>query len=247
MAEPQAVPNARIRPPRRDSCLGVALTANQSVVILTLIVAPQPSLGDSPRHNGTAEVSNIKGLIVIEPNLDRVWAALTTGARPGRSPFTVLQLATLGLDGAPKVRSVIPRSADAEQDAVSLLTHLRSAEIEEIRHQPRVSVLGYDADAGFQIRLEGKTTIDTRVRTRLRLGTLVDLIPARCSSITSWRNVGCWRPPTVRERTGRAAKGRTGPVRKTVGERPLLAQCGRPFRRFLNAGQLGRSSAWRWR
>ena len=102
----------------------------------------------------------IKGLTVIEPNLDRVWAALMTGALPGRTPFTVLQLATLGLDGEPKVRSVILRSVDAERGAVSFFTDGRSAKIEEIRRQPRVSLLGYDGDAGFQIRLEGKATIN---------------------------------------------------------------------------------------
>ena len=97
---------------------------------------------------------------MIEPNLDRVWAALMTAARPSRTPFTVLQLATSGLDGAPKVRSVILRGADAERGAVSFFTDLRSAKIEEMRHEPRVSLVGYDADAGFQIRLEGKATID---------------------------------------------------------------------------------------
>ena len=97
---------------------------------------------------------------MIEPNLDRVWAALMTAARPSRTPFTVLQLATSGLDGAPKVRSVILRSADAERGAVSFFTDVRSAKIEEMRHEPRVSLVGYDADAGFQIRLEGKATID---------------------------------------------------------------------------------------
>ena len=98
---------------------------------------------------------------MIEPNLDRVWASLMTGAQPGRTPFTVLQLATTGLDGAPKVRCVILRGVDAERGAVSFFTDARSAKIEEIRHQPRVSLLGYDADAGFQIRLEGKATMDT--------------------------------------------------------------------------------------
>jgi len=98
---------------------------------------------------------------VIEPNLDRVWAALITAAQPSRTPFTVLQFATSGLDGAPKIRSVILRGADAERGAVSFFTDVRSAKIEEIRDQPRVSLLGYDADAGFQIRLEGKATMDT--------------------------------------------------------------------------------------
>src|SRR5271166_3349410 len=101
-----------------------------------------------------SRVSSIKGLTVIEPNLDRVWAALMTAARPGRTPFTVLQLATSGLDGAPKVRSVILRGADAERGTVSFFTDLRSSKIEEIRHEPRVSLVAYDEDAGFQIRLE---------------------------------------------------------------------------------------------
>ncbi len=83
-----------------------------------------------------------------------------TAARPSRTPFTVLQLATSGLDGAPKVRCVILRGADAERGAVSVFTDLRSAKIEEMRHEPRVSLVGYDADAGFQIRLEGKAAID---------------------------------------------------------------------------------------
>ena len=82
------------------------------------------------------------------------------GAQPGRTPFTVVQLATSGLDDAPKVHSVILRSADAERGAVSFFTDLRSAKIKEMRRQPRVSLIGYDADAGFQIRLEGKATID---------------------------------------------------------------------------------------
>ncbi len=102
-----------------------------------------------PLVSRSAVDPHFKGAIVIEPNLDRVWAALTAGARPGRTPFTVLPFATSGLDGAPKARSVILRSADAEQGAVSFFTDLRSAKVEEIRHEPRVSLIGYDADAGF--------------------------------------------------------------------------------------------------
>jgi pyridoxamine 5'-phosphate oxidase len=116
------------------------------------------------RWSAAAADQHFKVLIVIEPNLDRVWAALMAGAQPGRTPFTVVQLATSGLDDAPKVRSVILRSADAERGAVSFFTDLRSAKIKEMRRQPRVSLIGYDADAGFQIRLEGKATIDKEGR-----------------------------------------------------------------------------------
>jgi pyridoxine/pyridoxamine 5'-phosphate oxidase len=116
------------------------------------------------RWSAAAADQHFKVLIVIEPNLDRVWAALMAGAQPGRTPFTVVQLAISGLDDAPKVRSVILRSADAERGAVSFFTDLRSAKIKEMRRQPRVSLIGYDADAGFQIRLEGKATIDKEGR-----------------------------------------------------------------------------------
>ena len=70
------------------------------------------------RRSAAAADQHFKVLIVIEPNLDRVWAALMAGAQPGRTAFTVVQLATSGLDDAPKVRSVILRSADAERGAV---------------------------------------------------------------------------------------------------------------------------------
>src|ERR1700758_1545013 len=46
------------------------------------------------RWSAAAADQHFKVLIVIEPNLDRVWAALMAGAQPGRTPFTVLQLAT---------------------------------------------------------------------------------------------------------------------------------------------------------
>ena len=120
-----------------------------------------PPIGVKIRGSNAGADQHFKGAIVIEPNLDRVWAALMTGAQPGRTPFTVLQLATSGLDSAPKVRSVILRSADAERGTVSFFTDIRSAKVEEMRHEPRVSLIGYDADAGIQIRLEGKATIDT--------------------------------------------------------------------------------------
>ena len=83
------------------------------------------------RWSAAAADRHFKVLIVIEPNLDRVWAALMAGAQPGRS--TVVQLAIPGLDDAPKVRSVILRSADAERGAVSFFTNLRSAKIKEMR------------------------------------------------------------------------------------------------------------------
>ena len=62
---------------------------------------------------------HFKGAIASEPNVDRVWAALMTGTQPGRTPFTVLQLATSGLNGGPRVRGLILRTVDTEHKAPS--------------------------------------------------------------------------------------------------------------------------------
>ena len=62
-----------------------------------------------------------------------IWPRNVVGG--GRERF---QGVTSGLDDAPKVRSVILRSADAERGAVSFFTDLRSAKIKEMRRQPRV-------------------------------------------------------------------------------------------------------------
>jgi pyridoxamine 5'-phosphate oxidase len=99
-----------------------------------------------------------------------------------RTPFTVLQLATSGLDGAPKVRRVILRGA------VSFFTDVRSAKIEEIRHPPRGSLLGYDADAGFQMRLEARRPWTPKVGKRLRLGRAVDLNPGALQASAAFRD-----------------------------------------------------------
>ena len=48
---------------------------------------------------------------MIEPNLDRVWAALMTAARPSRTPFTVLQLATSGTFEAAKAATLFEATA----------------------------------------------------------------------------------------------------------------------------------------
>ncbi len=53
-----------------------------------------PPIGVMIRGSAAGADQHFKGAIVIEPILDRVWAALMTGAQPGRMPFTALQLAT---------------------------------------------------------------------------------------------------------------------------------------------------------
>ncbi|MEM5426269.1 pyridoxamine 5'-phosphate oxidase family protein [Paraburkholderia ferrariae] len=101
--------------------------------------------------------------------VDEVWARLNAGANAGneRSPFTMLQVATIALDGAPAVRTVVLRRVSRERRSVMFHTDVRSTKVSELRRDPRVSLVGCDLDGGIQIRLHGvarivETPSDTR-------------------------------------------------------------------------------------
>ena len=93
--------------------------------------------------------------------VDAVWAHLHAGANAGkqRSPFTMLQAATIALDGAPAVRTVVLRRASREQRSVMFHTDVRSTKVAELRRDPRISLVGCDLDGGVQIRLHGAARI----------------------------------------------------------------------------------------
>ena len=52
--------------------------------------------------------------------------------------------ASLGLDGAPKVRTVVIRSLDETNGLIRFNTDLRSRKAAEIDADSRVTLLGYD-------------------------------------------------------------------------------------------------------
>lgn len=91
----------------------------------------------------------------VYQELWRILGAATTS----RSPFTMMQLATIGIDGAPRVRTVVVRQVDEAQSTLSFATDVRSPKIAEIRRDPRVALAGFDAQGGIQIRLEGQAMI----------------------------------------------------------------------------------------
>ncbi|CAE6846157.1 pyridoxamine 5'-phosphate oxidase family protein [Paraburkholderia sp. SEWSISQ10-3 4] len=89
--------------------------------------------------------------------VDEIWNLLHAGANVGRehSPFTVLQAATVGVDGAPAVRNVVLRRASREDRSVTFHTDVRSQKVTELRKDARISIVGSDFESGIQIRLQG--------------------------------------------------------------------------------------------
>lgn len=95
----------------------------------------------------------------LQHSLDQSWDRLMDGASPGKSPYSMVQLATVGLDGAPRVRTVVVRITDRATRTVAFHTDLRSPKIAEMQAEPRVTIIGYDMDGGQQIRLAGVAQI----------------------------------------------------------------------------------------
>ncbi len=86
---------------------------------------------------------------------DAALALLAEGVKNPRHPMHALALASLAGDGAPRLRSVVPRGLDAEARRLLIHTDRRSAKTGELRHDPRAALLGWDAGARVQVRLEG--------------------------------------------------------------------------------------------
>jgi len=96
--------------------------------------------------------------------LDQVWLRLGRGVVDRKADARHPVLATAGPNG-PEARVVVLRQADRTTSAVSVYTDLRSAKINELRHESRASLLVWEHKARLQIRL--------RVRVEIKSGEAV--------------------------------------------------------------------------
>ena len=90
---------------------------------------------------------------------DRLWSCLESGVGAQRSPFTMLQAATLGLDGAPKLRTIVLRQVSRADRLLSFHTDARSEKVAELRRDARIAIVANDLDSLVQIRAEGVASI----------------------------------------------------------------------------------------
>lgn len=90
---------------------------------------------------------------------DRAWALLLRGKADRRSGFHLIQVATIGADGAPRLRSVVLRGVDKAARALRFHTDMRAPKAAEITADARVAVHAYDTGVKIQIRLTGRATL----------------------------------------------------------------------------------------
>ncbi len=86
------------------------------------------------------------------------WRRLVEGAVDRRSPYHLMQIATLGLDSggqiSPRVRTVVLRAADVAGRQLRFHTDARSPKMAEISQYPQVQALFYDPGLKVQLRLD---------------------------------------------------------------------------------------------
>lgn len=98
----------------------------------------------------------------LDGTLAVLWDLLRQGATDRRSPFHVIQAATIGLDGAPRVRSVVLRHVSDDPAAGLLRFHCdqRSPKMAELAANPGIALHVYSPEHKVQIRVEGSAIVD---------------------------------------------------------------------------------------
>lgn len=86
---------------------------------------------------------------------DTAFALLARGVGDRRHPFHTPTLASIGLDGAPRARTLVLRGFDASARLIRLHSDRRSEKFAELTRDPRCAVHFYDPAGQIQIRLEG--------------------------------------------------------------------------------------------
>jgi hypothetical protein len=85
--------------------------------------------------------------------LAEAFRLFSRGVADRRSAFRTPTIATVGPDGAPRIRTMVLRQFEPAARRLTLHTDRRAAKLSEIDHQPRIAVHVYDARAAVQVRL----------------------------------------------------------------------------------------------
>jgi pyridoxamine 5'-phosphate oxidase len=94
----------------------------------------------------------------LAASLDFAWQLVCRAARDRKSAFHAPVLASSSPAGA-QARVMVLRAADAIARSLTFHTDTRSSKAAELAHDPRVSVIFYDAPRKLQLRLSGLATL----------------------------------------------------------------------------------------
>lgn len=91
--------------------------------------------------------------------LEDCWQRLSRGVADRRSPARNPVLASVGMDGAAKARTVVLRAAQRSDSLLQVHTDTASAKVGEVQASPGVTLHVWDAKAHLQIRAEAQASV----------------------------------------------------------------------------------------
>lgn len=97
----------------------------------------------------------------------RIWDCLAVAARESDYAFNAMQASTIGLDGAPNVRTVALRRISERENLIGFHTDLRSPKVAELDREPRIALAGLDPARKLQIRVFGEASVIREGRARV--------------------------------------------------------------------------------
>ncbi len=95
----------------------------------------------------------------LDASVTEALACLAAGVGDRRDPFHTPTLATVGLEGTPKLRTVVLRGWDADARILRIHTDRRSPKAAELAANPAAAVHVYDPARKLQLRLDGTATL----------------------------------------------------------------------------------------
>jgi pyridoxamine 5'-phosphate oxidase len=101
----------------------------------------------------TADLSNLDDV------LDNSWFLLARGVADRRHGFHHGAVANIGLNGLPRIRTVILRAVDRATNSLRFHTDIRSQKCRDLRNNPNVSFVFYDEASKTQLRVEGEAKL----------------------------------------------------------------------------------------
>jgi pyridoxamine 5'-phosphate oxidase len=95
----------------------------------------------------------------LPATLETAWQNLVRGAADRRSPFHCPAVGTCGLDGRPRLRTMILRAVTPSARLLRVHTDIRAEKWAELSADPRIALHFYDQGMKVQIRLEGVASL----------------------------------------------------------------------------------------
>ena len=87
------------------------------------------------------------------------WHGLRDAVKNSESPLRYLTYCTIGVDNAPKARTLVLRAVDTRRRELEFHTDIRSPKWGELEREPKSTVIGFSQYERIQLRFEGRASI----------------------------------------------------------------------------------------